>query len=126
KEELSAKSEDLKYAIANNLEPDYLFYLDQQVRKPLTEFLTLVGKGEETERVFAEVQDVLFQKVKARRMKLEQQNRQDFFTTGKKRKHSITKLKPPKKQTVTQKEKLEKLQKSTVPLTSFFTKKAGK
>jgi DNA polymerase elongation subunit (family B) len=95
--ELWARSEDPKYAKQMNLTPDYLFYLDQQVRKPLTKFLTLVGKEAETEQVFLEVQASLFNKLKRERNKKMLAEKKGFFTAGVKRSAPLEKLKPPVK-----------------------------
>lgn len=43
-EELFARSEDLYYAKENQLSPDKVYYLNQQVRNPLTEFFKIIGE----------------------------------------------------------------------------------
>ena len=115
--ELSARSEDPKFAKANNLKPDYLFYLDQQIRKPLTKFLTLLGKGPETEKVFEEVQMQLFKQLKESRAKTEVEARKQFFSA--KRSAPVEPLKAPKKQTVSKKQKQEDTINNTRKLSSY-------
>lgn len=92
--ELSARTEDPKYAQENNLSPDFMYYLDQQVRKPITTFMTVCGKEKETNEIFLEAQRKIFNKLKRERQSTEISARADFFN-GKKIKQ-IAPLKKPK------------------------------
>ena len=127
--ELSAKSEDPKFAKANNLTPDYLFYLDNQIRKPLVKFLALIGKQIAAEKVFAEVQQVLFDKLRSERRKLEAQTRATFFQLdperGTKRPGThlpVAPLKKPKKTVESKKDKQARLLAGTGDIKTFFAK----
>ena len=118
--ELWAKTEDPSYAKAHNLAPDYLFYLDNQIRKPVVKFLSLIGKKAEAERVFEEVQKILFDQIKAARRKLEAEARSSFFPGTKRKAGPVAPLKPPKKPTVTKGEKRAKQLAGTTSLKEFF------
>lgn len=122
KDELWAKSEDPKYARQNNLAPDYLFYLNQQVRKPLTKFLTLVGKEKETENVFEMYQNILYENLKNNRRNLEAENRKNYF--NRKEVVPVAPLKIPKKQPVSKNDKKRNTTKESESLSLFFGKKA--
>jgi DNA polymerase elongation subunit (family B) len=118
--ELSARTEDPKYAKRNGLKPDYLFYLDQQIRKPVTKFMNLLDENRETEEIFADCQDVLFSKLRSTRMERERQVRQEFFDTSKKRPAPVAALKPPKRPTLSKDQKFKKSVKGMKPILSFF------
>jgi DNA polymerase elongation subunit (family B) len=95
--ELSARTEDPKYAKKNNLLPDYLYYLNQQIRKPVTRFLNLLNKSEETENVFSMIQNELFAELQHARRKREYEVRKSFFNMNGKRPNPVERLKSPKK-----------------------------
>lgn len=135
KSELWARSEDPKYAKENNLLPDYLFYLDQQIRKPLTKFLTLLDKQTETDAVFAKIQRQLFQQLKKERSRLEFESRARYFgrfrnidnddicninENGKRTLAPVTPLKAPKKQAMSRKDRKEQTAKQHVDIMSMF------
>ena len=103
--ELSARTEDPKYAKKNNLPPDYLFYLDQQVRKPVTKFLSLLDKLEETEKAFAETQDILFAELQ--RARREREKSETIVSVNGKRPNRVAALKPPKRLALNKKQKEE-------------------
>ena len=115
-DDLHAKSEDPRYAREMGLDPDYIFYLEQQIKKPLMKFLTLVGREKEAEAVFESVQRVLFEKLVKKRREREKEVKRDFFVSGVKR-MSIQALKPPKKT------KKSNVGSSNAKITSFFVKK---
>lgn len=50
--ELSARSEDPTFAEENNIKFDALFYLNNQVRKPITKFLQILDQGPQVDKVF--------------------------------------------------------------------------
>jgi hypothetical protein len=57
--ELSARSEDPLYAEENGIRFDALFYLNQQVRKPITKFLQILGQGEVVDKVFCKSEAII-------------------------------------------------------------------
>lgn len=118
--ELSARSEDPKYAKQNGLLPDYLFYLDQQIRKPLTKFLALLDRSEETEAIFGKVQDLLFEQLRKQRRKMELEAMKEFFNENGKRPAAVEPLKKPKKSTVSAQEKKMKKVAGIPKISDFF------
>ncbi len=126
--QLCAKTEDPRYAKVNKLQPDWLFYLDNQIRKPLVKFLTLIGKKDATERIFLNVQTELFKQRKQERSVLEKSRRATFCTaSGQGIKRAavapIAPLKPPKKTFVSKKQRLAQIVGQSLSLSSFVTKK---
>ena len=123
-DDLSARTENLAFAKKHGLKPDPIFYLDQQIRKPLTKFLTLLDKAEETERVFSKIQNALFEKAKKERAMIELEARRQFFNLNQngKRPAAIAPLKAPKKPTVSKEEKQKRATKDIKPITTFFSK----
>ena len=117
--ELWARSEDPKFAKQNELLPDYLFYLDQQIRKPLTKFLSLLDRAKETEAVFSTIQTVIFDQLRKRRKDLERSVRKDYFNPKGKRLAPIEPLKAPKKP-VAKKKKHEEVIKQCDNISNFF------
>ena len=113
--ELYAKSEDPEYAYENGLSLDYIFYLDNQIRKPITSFLALTGKINQVNKIFNDTQMELFNNLKRKRHKIELEARRDFFDPNKKIKQ-IAPLKKPKKQTVAKKDRVKQVN----TLDSFF------
>ncbi|KAI8820919.1 DNA polymerase family B-domain-containing protein [Chytriomyces cf. hyalinus JEL632] len=78
--ELSAKSECPVYAKQHNLDPDLVYYLNQQVRKPLTTFLTLLGKEHAVDKAFGIAELSLHAQQKKKRMRLAEAAKRDFFS----------------------------------------------
>jgi len=115
-QELYAKSEDPGYAFENKLPLDYLFYLNNQVRKPITSFLSLTGKIRQVDSIFNEIQDALFEKLKKQRNLLQIEAKRQFFNSGKSSLPFVTPLKAPKKQKI-------KNDKSGVSIKNFFVPK---
>ena len=98
-EELYAKSEDPTFAFENKLPLDMLYYLNNQIRKPIITFLESTGRINEIEAIFNNIQDQMFNKLKKTRQQLELHNRMNFFDTTQKRKQVVP-LKPPKKKRI--------------------------
>jgi DNA polymerase elongation subunit (family B) len=123
--ELSARTEDPKFAKKTGLKPDYIYYLDQQVRKPIVKFMTLVGREKETEEIFLNMQNELFNILKNQRAKREVEARRQFFdlNTNGKRMNSVEPLKAPKKTTVSREQKKENFEKTNKSINTFFKKK---
>ncbi len=122
--ELCAKTEDPRYAKVNNLEPDYLYYLDNQVRKPLVKFLNLIGQATEAEQVFSTVQDTLFGKRKRQRSVLESTTRSAFCTSSGENRptfSAIAPLKAPKKKFTSKKQKLAQIVDGCASMKGFTT-----
>ena len=78
--ELCDKSEELSYAIQNKLEPDYIFYINNQLYNPIYEFMALIGKESETRELFDEKQNEVLRLLKKKRQQLENESRRNFFT----------------------------------------------
>lgn len=55
-EKVHHRSEDPQYAEEHGIPADTLYYLNQQVRAPVTDFLTIAGQGEAIEKVFVEAE----------------------------------------------------------------------
>lgn len=94
--ELYAKSEDPDFARENGLPLDYLFYLNNQIRKPLTTFLELSGRHAEIEDIFNTTEATLFDLLKKGRATLAVQAKKDILLG--KRPALVAPLKKPKKQ----------------------------
>jgi len=124
--ELSARSEDPKYAKQNNLYPDYIFYLDQQVRKPLTKFLSLLGKEKETEDIFARISRQLYEQLKNERRKMQANAKRDFINSNGKRVTQVTPLKSPKKTKLNKAAKEAKAVQDVPKISMFFKTKTAK
>jgi DNA polymerase delta subunit 1 len=92
---LSDNSEDPIFVKQNGLKPNTLYYLDQQIRKPLTNFLNLIGLNDETEKIFSEAQSALQGNRIKRRHALELEARRNFFSG--RGVDQVTPLKQPKK-----------------------------
>lgn len=119
--ELSARSEDPKYAKQMGLLPDYIFYLEQQVKKPLTKFLSLLGKEKETEEIFSRISDSIFDQLKQERRKMQVEAKKDFINSNGKRITQVTPLKSPKKQKLTKAAKEAQATKNVPKISTFFT-----
>lgn len=113
--ELYEKSEDPEYAFEHKLPLDYLFYLNNQIRKPITTFLSLTGKIEEINKIFDDTQDALFMNLKRKRHHLELDTRKNFFDPSKTA-LPVAPLKKPKRQTISKKDRTKGMNK----LDSFF------
>jgi DNA polymerase elongation subunit (family B) len=123
-DEVYQKSEDPVYAIENGLQLDYLFYLNNQIRNPLTSFLELSGQYSRIDAIFNEIQDLIFEKLKKKRALLEKEARLAFFDPEfRKRTLQVTPLKAPKKQALAVKKQQKKNGSSNGNKTidSFFT-----
>ncbi|RKO93007.1 DNA polymerase family B-domain-containing protein [Blyttiomyces helicus] len=120
---LYEKSEETKYAKDHNIPLDYLFYLNQQIRKPVIKFLSLIGRENEAQIVFENIQEQLFRQLQRKRFVRANEVKMGFFNVNGKRPMPVEPLKPPKKTTLTKKEKECKAIKGMQPISSFFQKK---
>lgn len=59
-DDLSAKSEDPVYAFENQLPLDYIFYLENQIKKPVMKFLDIIGVGAKAETIFRDTYNQLY------------------------------------------------------------------
>ena len=131
--DLSARSEDPTFAEDNGIPIDALFYLNQQIRKPISKFLSIVGVGDEIEKVFRSSehiirwrQDDAVQSGYRKRNNL--QSIEQFFkpqqqTASSASSASLSKEKvdsAPPKRFEPKKKKVTKGQESTPKITSFF------
>jgi DNA polymerase elongation subunit (family B) len=121
--EVYAKSEDPDYAIQNNLPLDLLFYLNNQIRKPLTSFLALSGRCERIDFIFNDVQEKIFDKLRKYRQSLQNQAKMDFFNPNKRHAPVAPLVKPKKQALAVKKRKLQQSSSSSTPsLEDFFSK----
>jgi DNA polymerase elongation subunit (family B) len=110
--DLFANSEDAEYAKEQGLSLDYLYYLNNQIRKPLTTFLGLSGTLTRVEDIFDNTQQELFQILKDKRQENMIEAKKGFLNG--KRPTSVIPLKTPKRV----KKKIEH-----GDIASFFSKK---
>lgn len=94
---LYSKSEDLTFAIENGLPLDLLFYLNNQIRKPISTFLSLSCTTNDINDIFGDVEATLFEKLRQARNKTSIEAKRNFFSS-KRPSLPIVPLKPPKKQ----------------------------
>jgi DNA polymerase elongation subunit (family B) len=91
---LSAKSEDPQFAFDHGLAIDYIFYLENQIRKPIMKFMNLLGKWHEANAIFEETLNNLFMNKVHQRIKSEMTARELFVNSG--IVNQVSKLKRPR------------------------------
>jgi len=89
-------AEDPTYAKQNRLLPNRAFYLDHQLRGPLTTLLNVAGRGKEAEALFNEMSHRLHEVTKSRRRERERDAKQRLLSG--KMPQSLPPLKAPKAQ----------------------------
>jgi DNA polymerase elongation subunit (family B) len=112
-DKLSSRSEDILFAKQNNLKPDYLYYLNQQVKKPIEKYMELIGLHDTCTLLFNTVEKTVYEQLKKERQHLSNIAKNEFFTG--KRPTQVTALKPLKKV------KKDPVDKKAQKITSFFT-----
>ena len=116
--------EDPAYAKRMGLPPDWLFYLNQQVRNPVTKFMTIVGEEEATTAVFAEIEKALFEQRRRERIQIADAVKRDFFINANKRPAAVVApLKVPSGMTKRPKKLSEDNNKGCQNIALFFGRK---
>ena len=119
-QETNINPEDPTYARRMGLSPDWMFYLNQQVRNPVTKFLAIVGQEEATNAVFDEIEKALYENRLRERLKIADAAKMDFFKcTNKRTSAQIAPLKIPSVMKKRPK-KLSDESKSCQKITNFF------
>lgn len=116
--DLNQCTEDPAYARRMGIPPDYIWYLNNQVRKPVSKFLRIVGKEDATDKEFAKTEARLYEIRARRRREKADAVKMVFFDKSNKRPGAVVPLKPPKKRTTT----LAEQSKSSKKITDFFKK----
>lgn len=58
-DDISSKTEDPLFAFEKKLPLDYIFYLENQIKKPVTKIMNLIGLETENENIFKKINDAL-------------------------------------------------------------------
>jgi DNA polymerase elongation subunit (family B) len=124
--ELSARSEEVLFAKEHKLPLDALYYLNQQIRIPISTIMTILGKGDEVTQLFNSSETIIRQRLdhlvqKGYRVRNGFQDISTFFNGG----ESSTKPLPPASRFKTKGKRTVKPPPTTT-LDSFFVKKDPK
>ena len=119
--ELTQKSEDPSFAQEHGLRLDYIFYLKQQIEKPITTYMSLLGKAEETKAVFDGKEKEFYDEALKRRQVLEIDRRKRFFEDVK----NHVETKPMAKLKALKRKRCDAAS-GTMKITSFFSPAAKK
>ena len=115
--ELTERTEDPSYALEHGMKIDYIYYLKQQLEKPITTYMILLGKEKETNILFENTEKRLYDLALKQRKTIENRKKRTFFDDVKNhvKNQPVSKLKPMKKRKTTDN--------NARKITDFFQKK---